>query len=326
MNILHTAILTCVAGLGLAPTPPTATPQTPAPLATRSGQSPADPTADPDFTKRLAALDATLAKTIDFKANFEQRKYTPLLKKPLVSKGVLTSKGGMVKWETTEPRSVTIFIDPLSSKSPSTAGSQPDPSPNAPKVLSESPAAAPKPTGEMRVYYPGDQLCEIYPIGGALIDFAAAPLPRLAELRGRFTIESIAPSQLGGAADNPALLALLLRPNSAEIRKHLESITLLIDETIPAATKVIITDAEGERTEITLTSVRINSGLKDTEVQLTLPEGVRISRPLGNTAPPSPTGLIPTGQTPISQSAPPTPMTPPSPPAPSIKDAAAPPR
>ena len=42
-----------------------------------------------------------------------------------------------------------------------------------------------------------------------------------------------------------------------------------------------IADPEGERTEITLTSIRTNTGLKDSDVQLTLPQGVHLSRPLG---------------------------------------------
>jgi len=323
MSTPSATILASVIGLGFAATPPMVSPPTSAASVAPSGQSPAAKTADPALEKRLAALDAAIAKTVDFKANFEQRKYTPLLKKPMVSKGVLTSKGGLVKWETTEPRLVTILIDPLTKESPPTGAAQPVPSPNSSNSQSETPATAPELAGEMRVYYPSDQLCEIYPIGGALIDFASAPLPRLTELRGRFTIESVAPAQLGSAADDPALLGLLLLPKTAEIRKHLESIKLLIDETIPAATKIVITDAEGERTEIALTSIRINSGLKDTDVQLTLPDGVRLSRPLGNIAPPAPTGLVPTGLTPMPKTAPPTPPTSPSR---STKDPAPPPR
>lgn len=321
MSHSFAAILSCVVGIGLAPMPSAAKPPAfkpepgPAfgpkhrPAAVSQAPSAAELNTDEAFKKRLAALDAAMAMTKDFKANFEQRKYTPLLKKPMVSKGVLTSKGGLVKWETTEPRPVTILIDPLPDKKPSAitqiSGPSPNPTPEGPSSEpGQPPATSPKPAGEMRIYYPNDKLCEIYPIGGALIDFASAPLPRLVELRDRFSIELI-PSgelvrELGGTPDNPALLGLVLRPVFSDVRKHLESIKLLIDETIPAATKVIVTDAEGERTEITLSLIKINSGLTDAEVQLALPDGVRLSHPLGNMAPRAPTGLAQTALSPTT--------------------------
>ena len=253
------------------------------------------PTPDPEFEKRLAAIDAAMEKIVDFKANFEQRKYSPLLKRPMVSSGVLTTKGRLVRWETTAPRKVIILIEPASqAPSPAAVPSQP---------AGAEPA---KSVGEMRVYYPADQLCEIYPIDGALSDFAGAPLPRLAELRGRFSIVAAPVSEMGGVDAHPRLIGLLLKPVSVDVRKYLESIRVLIDESIPAATKVIVTDAEGERTEITLSNIRTNTKIKDSEVQLDLPEGVRLSRPLGkganagplNVRPDLPGGAAPAGNKP----------------------------
>jgi hypothetical protein len=53
---------------------------------------------------------------------------------------------------------------------------------------------------------------------------------------------------------------------------------------VPVATKVILTDVEGERTEIIFRSVRVNTGTKQEEIDLRLPEGVRVSHPLGTKA------------------------------------------
>ncbi len=238
---------------------------------------PAARASDRAFEERLAALDAAMGKVADFRANFEQRKYTPLLKKPLESRGILTSRGRLVRWETTQPRHLIVLIDPArEAQPPGTAGAD---APSAPaKPAQPTRAAAP---GEIRVYYPADGLCEIYPIDGALSDLTGAPLPRLADLRTRFSLVPIPASELGGPGGNPALVGLLLLPATDEVRTHLESIKVLIDETIPAATKVIVSDADGERTEIVLTAIRTNTGLTQADVQLTLPTDVRLSRPLG---------------------------------------------
>ena len=256
--------------------------------------------ADPIFDKRLTALDDLMSKTSDFRAAFRQEKHTPLLKKPIVSEGVMTSKDGFVRWETTKPSPVVCVIEPA----PPVPATKPEPTPppTAPTVsLPPTPTAQPvevESLGAIRVYYPADGLCEIYPIGGALSDFAGVPLPRIADLRRRFSIERLNPTELGADKSNPALLALLLRPLSADTRKYIETIKVLIDESIPAATKVVVTDADGERTEISLTAIRINTGLKRSDVQLTLPPNVRISRPLAHRAPAPPTPSSPPPVTP----------------------------
>ena len=199
------------------------------------------------FAKRLEAVDAAMAKVADLRADFEQRRHTPLLKKPLVSKGTVLTKGERVRWDTATPRASTLLIE----------------------------------GGVIRLHYPSDNMVEEYPAGDGFKDLAGAPLPRLSILKERFEISQIALKQLGASEENATLLAIQLKPKSEALKSHITSVKVLIDESRPAAIKVVMTDPEGEETEILFSNVKLNGGVEDDEVELKLPKGVRISRPLG---------------------------------------------
>lgn len=242
-------------GAGGQPVVPS-TPSTPAAPAPSADNATKATVADEAFSKRLEAVDAAMAKVVDLRADFEQRRHTLLLKKPLVSKGTVLTKGGgsgagvggRVRWDTTEPRASSMVIG----------------------------------DGEIRMYYPADKLVEVYPVGEGFKDLAGAPLPRLSVLKERFEVAAIGAKEMGVASVASNEVAVLLTPRSAELRKHVASVKVLIDESRPAATKVVMTDPEGEETEILFTNIRLNAGVKDDEVVLKLPEGVRVSRPLGD--------------------------------------------
>lgn len=250
-------ILVCgTVGLAVQPAPsaPSApSSQTPGLATPAAGTEPS--AAESAFVKRLEAVDAAMAKVVDLRADFEQRRHTALLKKPLVSKGVVLTKAaaggnaseGRVRWDTAEPRASSMVIG----------------------------------DGEIRMYYPADKLVEVYPVGEGFKDLAGAPLPRLSVLRERFEIAAIGAKEMGVASVSANEVAVLLTPKSAELRKHVASVKVLIDESRPAATKVVMTDPEGEETEILFSNIRLNAGVRDEEVVLKLPDGVRVSRPLG---------------------------------------------
>lgn len=233
--------------LGLVGQP--AGPGTSAPAAEPHGR-PMAPTSDAEsakFAARLEAVDGEMAKVTDLRADFEQRRRTPLLKRPLVSKGTVLTKGNLVRWDTASPRESVLVIGHDS----------------------------------IRMYYPTDRLVEVYPVGEGFRDLAGAPLPRLSVLRARFEFSPLSPGDPAMKGEDAHLLAVLLKPKSEELRKHVTSVKVVIDEAGPAAKKVVITDPEGEETEIAFTHTRLNSGVRDDEMELNLPEGVRVSKPLG---------------------------------------------
>lgn len=199
------------------------------------------------FLDRLQSVDEAMARVEDLRAEFEQHRHTPLLKRPLVSKGVVLCKGDLVRWDTTSPRRSSLLIG----------------------------------EGSIRMYYPEDKLVEIYPLGEGFQDLAGAPLPRLSILKKRFDIVQIALKDLNAREDEPKLLAIEMTPKGQDFRRHVASVKVLIDESRPAAIKVVITDPDGEVTEIVFSHIAINGGLKREQIDLKLPENVRVSRPLG---------------------------------------------
>ncbi|MFA6046746.1 MAG: outer membrane lipoprotein carrier protein LolA [Phycisphaerales bacterium] len=217
------------------------------------------------FAARLAAVDAGMAKVTDLRADFEQRRRTPLLKRPLVSKGTVLTKGDLVRWDTASPRESVLVIG----------------------------------HGSIRMYYPADKLVEVYPVGEGFKDLAGAPLPRLSVLRERFELSPLAASDPVMRDEDEHSLAVLLTPKSEELRKHVTSVKVVIDEAGPVAKKVVITDPEGEETEIVFTHTRLNGGVRDDEIELRLPEGVRVSKPLGEERKPA-ADAGPGGKTPGS--------------------------
>ncbi len=206
------------------------------------------------FAKRLEAVDAAMANVMDLRADFEQRRRTPLLKKPLVSKGVVLTKGELVRWDTTAPRASTLVIG----------------------------------HGSIRMFYPADSLVEVYSVGEGFKDLAGAPLPRLSVLKERFDLSPLASDDPATKGENANLLGVLLTPKSQDLRKHVTSVKVLIDEAGPSATKVVMTDPDGEETEIVFSHVQLNGGVRDDEVELSLPDGVKVSKPLGESAASSP--------------------------------------
>ena len=239
--------------LGQPAAQPSSSPTAPAPASSPTAQ-PATPTksaeqiaADERFAKRLEEIDAAMGKVADLRAEFEQRKHTPLLKKPLVSKGTVATKGDKVRWDTASPRASSMLIG----------------------------------DGEIRMYYPADKLLEVYPVGDGFKDLASSPLPRLSSLKNQFDLAPLALKEIGANERDANLVAVRMTPKHDELKKHVVLVKVLIDASKPAALKVVTKDPEGEETEILFSGVRLNSGVKDEEMTLKLPDGVRVSRPLG---------------------------------------------
>lgn len=236
----------CMAGQPPAASLPTRPTAVPAPHADGPGE-------DARFLARLQAVDAAMARVADLRADFVQTRHTPLLKKPLVSTGVVLTKGDQARWDTATPRASSLRIGPRA----------------------------------IRIYYPADQLVEEYPVDEGFKHLAGTPLPRLSVLRANFEITRLEPKDVDASRANLPLLALQLTPTSERVRSHLASVRVLIDESVPSATMIVLTDADGEVTRIEFRNVTLNRGVRDEEIDPKLPAGVRVSRPLGEPIPPA---------------------------------------
>lgn len=216
----------------------------------------AQPATEPGIalSPELAELDARIAAIRDLRAGFEQRKHTPLLKKPLLSRGTVSARQDRVRWDTQSPRRSSLVA----------AGD------------------------EIRIYYPDERVVEIYPAAGDLRQLAGSPLPRLRALTEHFDIRSIEPSDVGEGALPERPLALELRPRTPELKDAVASVRVLLDAAVPCVTRLVMTDPDGERTEIEFRSVRANTGVADSEFELELPERTREVYPIGRRPPERP--------------------------------------
>jgi outer membrane lipoprotein-sorting protein len=189
----------------------------------------------------LSDIDQRAGHAADLTGRFRQEKFTALLKKPLVSEGRIRMKGPVVRWDTESPDPGVLYSDGR----------------------------------EIKVYYPKQSTVEIYPIDRRLSDLAASPLPRLAALRQHFRIKP-----LKSATDRSAPLEISLTPTDEYLAQHVDEVRVTLDVAAARVTRVEILDADGDRTLIRFTDVRTDTGIKDHELDLSLPPNTKVSRPL----------------------------------------------
>ena len=133
---------------------------------------------------------------------------------------------------------------------------------------------------ELRLYDPEARTLEIYDISGGLSRMTASPVPRLAAVREEFTVRRLEPTVLDARATPDRFLAVALTPIAEAMKEHVAEVRVLIERSLACATRVELTDADGDRTVIRFEDFRINSGLGAAELDLRVPEGTAVSRPL----------------------------------------------
>lgn len=194
---------------------------------------------------QLEALVEQAGVVETYQAAFTQEKFTPLLVKPIVSQGTVRIVGRRSRWDTVEPYPTTMLI---------TGG------------------------GVLQMYYPQQKTLEIYELGDRLDAMAASPVPDLGQLRQSFRIDAV--SQVAGEDDAPPLLRVELIPRNDDLEKAIESVTVLLDPARALLTQLEVTDVDGETTLLRFTDVQINPPLDAAALDLQVPEGTTIVRPL----------------------------------------------
>lgn len=213
---------------------------------TTLAQAQTTPTSRPSIDARLEAIDAKTAQVKDLVADFEQRKFSSLLREPLVTTGEVRSKSSTMLWigKTPEPTRMRVTLE------------------------------------RMQIYYVNQKLIEDYPIIGKLGALAASPLPRLATLRERFTIEPDAGEGLDVSKDNAEPAAFKLTPIEDDVKQYVGSIRVLLDASRGLVTCFELVDPDGERTTISFNNIRINGDVNDASLELDAPRDVKTTKPL----------------------------------------------
>jgi outer membrane lipoprotein carrier protein len=196
---------------------------------------------DESLADLLEELDKRTAQIEDLTARFTQEKHSILLREPLVSKGRVSVRKDKVKWETRAPHASVLLVSDRSA----------------------------------RLFDPQAGRVEVYPLSAGLAAIIGSPMPRFDRLRESFLIERL-PSD-----SESKEIVLRLSPRDKKLAEHIRSITVRIDPEIPAATALEMVDAEGDRTVITFSRIKLNQALDDEDFDLDLPDDVVIEYPMG---------------------------------------------
>jgi outer membrane lipoprotein-sorting protein len=71
-----------------------------------------------------------------------------------------------------------------------------------------------------------------------------------------------------------------LTPTDESLAQHVDEVRVTLDVPSACVTRVEMLDADGDRTVIRFTDVRTNTGIRDGELDLNVPAGTKVSRPL----------------------------------------------
>ncbi len=210
----------------------------------------ARPPVDATLDGELKDIDQRAAAITDLTATFEQSKRSILLKEPMVSRGSVKVKGARVLWTTTSPRPTTMLID----------------------------------QDQLKIHYPQQRVLEVYELDDTLRRVVSSPLPRLDAVKEQFEIvRSNTPP-----ADPSREISIDLTPKSEDLRSRVSAIRVTIDRSTGLASRMEMSDADGERTIITFSEVRTGTGLQDRDFVLEPAEGTRVPRPLEGLRAPAP--------------------------------------
>lgn len=201
---------------------------------------------DAGLKKELESLAEKLETIRDLAADFEEQKFSALLKKPLVSKGRMRVVGARSRWETISPKPSSMSVDPA----------------------------------EIRIYFPERSTMEVYPVDEKLRWLTIWPLPKLSVLVDRFFIERTPVAELGEVDRGVTRLGLRLSPRDEALEQYLRRVDVVLNHATALVVRVEILDADGDRTVISFSNARPNSGLNEKDVELVVPPGTQTVRPL----------------------------------------------
>lgn len=111
---------------------------------------------DPGLRQKLQEIEGKTAAVTDLTADFEEQTFSALLRKPIISRGKVKVKGDRSRWDTIEPRPLTMLTSPE----------------------------------EVQIYYPSLGTLEVYPVLDYLRPVVVSPIPRLAHIERSFRIQA----------------------------------------------------------------------------------------------------------------------------------------
>jgi outer membrane lipoprotein-sorting protein len=163
----------------------------------------------------------------------------------MTSSGTVLAKGSAMLWNTTDPSPSIMRVDEK----------------------------------ELSLYYPEQKTLEIYALGSEVGSLAASPVPRLAVLLQHFRFAYAPKDEF---PEDPTLdsLALRLTPLDQALSQHVQRVTVLIDIQRGFMLACELIDADGEKTLIRFSDVKVNAGVDDARLRLDVPADAKRVHPL----------------------------------------------
>ncbi len=123
---------------------------------------------------------------------------------------------------------------------------------------------------EVRIFYPEDPLLEVWELTSRVGQLTSSPIPQIATLRDLFEIAS--------AGGKPGFITLRLTPLDPRAREHLDHIRLEIDRSTGVVMRVEISMVDGDRTEIVLDKIKVNTGISKKDLAIEIPPDTPVVR------------------------------------------------
>lgn len=190
----------------------------------------------------IRIIDAQQRKIGTLTADFTQKKETRIVKKPLLSSGVVKFKRpDQIYWNYTKPESMEVAV---SGKG-------------------------------VWIYYPGSLQAEKYNLGrNHRVTQSLEPL--LAIFQKTFSQLSAGYAMVYEGLDAGRLHHFRLQPRDEKVQKFLSGVDLRIDKTSGAIIRFIMIEANGDRLSLEFKNLQINPPLTDDDLKIKIPPSVRM--------------------------------------------------
>jgi outer membrane lipoprotein carrier protein len=204
--------------------------------------SPLAPAFGQSTDELIRTIDEQQRKIETFSAQFNQKKETALVKKPLISSGrVKFKRPGLIHWNYVEPERIEVAIDGQG----------------------------------IWIYYPGSFQAEKYSLGrNKRITQSLEPLLAIfqktfGQLSGDYAVDY-------KGLETKFLHHFLLHPRDERTKNFLSAVDLWIDKTSGAIIRFKMVESNGDRLNLEFYNFQINPPLNDDDLKIKIPPSVRV--------------------------------------------------
>ena len=211
---------------------------------------------DEQLIEQLQRLAKTSEGIDDLSSAFKQRRYSPLLRKPIQSEGRIRSIKGLSRWDTSEPYESIMMVKP----------------------------------DRLELFDPEQNTLEVYPIEKRFGELLANPRPSPGDWLKQFDLQRAAPDMLSeqmqedcaiDQQDDASFLLIRLTPKHEAMAEVVQELVIVLDVKTALSRGMAWTTGEQERTEIFFSKTEINQGLATKDLRFAVPDSARVVYPLG---------------------------------------------